>query len=145
MEKDSQWEKQIISSVPQMYQRTTKSFLRYLKEHGVEWNDDGSISINKRIYPGSNIIDIINHTLRYRKKTPHPPAGTIPLMQHLKHINAPQEYVGNKSLWEKVSAQTPATPPHTPAAPHIYRSFTSKEKRKAHTQGVDKIKKWIKL
>lgn len=142
-DKDITWENQIMSSVPQIYQRTTKSFLKYLKQNGVEWNDDGSISINKRIYPGSNIIDIVNHTLRQRKKTPYPPMGAIPLIQHLKQINVPLEYIGNKSLWESV-ANTPTTPPDTPREDPIYNKFPTKKARQTKTQAKEKIKRWLK-
>lgn len=137
--KENVWHDQIVSSVPQIYKRTTKSFLNYLKNNGGTWKDDGSISIQNKMYPGSNIIDIVNHSMRFRKNAPTP-QGSIPLMQYLKKINVPKEFIGNQYLWDSARVETPPTPPHTP---YLYKKGKGSSKRSAKVAAADKIKKWI--
>ena len=46
----------------------------------------------------SNIVDLINDTVRGRKKSE--PSGWQTFAQNLKESNVPRDYMGNKKRWE---------------------------------------------
>lgn len=127
----------VLKSIPKMYRRSTENLLDYLQNNSVTWRDDGSIKIQERVYPGSNIIDIANHLARYRINRENP-KGTRELIEYLKGVNTPNELIGNKEVW--LEQHTPITPPtssvkQTPKA--------RKSKRAASVKAVDTVKGWL--
>ena len=147
---DSEWYQRILNSVPKKYHHKTDSLLRYMKNNNVLWNKDGNILINNEITPGSNITDIINHTVRARKVKETPP-GTKALVKYLKTIKAPPDIIGNKRLWDVHDSErllSPPTPPQTPLNTRHYKISTSGKKRgnrrQASVQAQQQIKRWIK-
>ena len=134
-----------MASVPSMFRTKATSFLRYLKNNQVHWTNDGSVMIQDRVIPGSNIIDIVNGAVRDRRNVGLP-TGSVPLVRYLKGTNVPREIIGSKKLWHSTSRETgpptqplleplvePLTPPSTPLKP------TKKRKKNSQTK---RIKSW---
>lgn len=127
----------ILRSMPKMYQRSTENFLEYLTNNSVSWRDDGSLKIQDRVFPGSNIIDIANHLARHRMNRDNP-TGTRELIEYLKGINTPNEIIGNKQVW--LEHQTPITPPTSSIKQPPKKG---KSKRKAAIHAADTVKGWL--
>ena len=132
-------EEDTVASVPSMFRTKATSFLRYLKNNQVHWTDDGSVMIQDRVIPGSNIIDIVNGAVRDRRKVGLP-TGSVPLVRYLKGTNVPREIIGSKKLWHATSRETQATPATQPLTPPSTPPKPTK-KREKNTQ-AKRIKSW---
>lgn len=67
----------------------------------IYWNDDGTVVINHKVIPGSNISDLINDTLRELKRPR--PKGWEQLAMVLKDIKLPLMCIGNKQTLQYIN------------------------------------------
>lgn len=88
----------ILQSVPKTMQRKASLLLDMLKDNNnLTWNNQGVVTYKGTQIPGSNIIDLINDTLRQRKGVQ--PKGWETFSKVLNETNVPQEVVGNLARW----------------------------------------------
>ena len=89
----------ILQSVPKTMQRKAGLLLNMLKDNdNLSWNNQGVVTYKGTQIPGSNIIDLINDTLRQRKGVE--PKGWETFSKALNETNVPQEVVGNVVRWK---------------------------------------------
>lgn len=67
----------------------------------IGWDENGVVTINKEVIPGSNISDLIGDTLRPLKR--EKPIGWQKFAKALKHINFPLSSIGNPQTVEYIS------------------------------------------
>lgn len=86
---------QIVETFTKTYKKDARNFLKVLegKKDLISWGDDGVVYIYKEKIPHSNIIDLLHDVIRVRKSIQ--PPGWKQLMQLLKEINIPNEFVTN--------------------------------------------------
>ena len=65
-EKKDDMESDIIDNVPASMKSRARQLVRKLKsdQHIVGWNDQGHMMFKGRVIPGTNIIDLVNNSLR---------------------------------------------------------------------------------
>lgn len=96
--------RKIISAVPAKFNAKAKLLMGMLSEASTRltWNNDGAISLDGVPVPGTNIVDLVNHTMRNRKT--FDPVGRVPFARFLHALNVPREYVGNENFWKDIRA-----------------------------------------
>lgn len=88
----------IIESVPPAMRRRAKLLLDMLQDHpNLSWDEHGTVIMNEKPLEGTNIIDLVNDTIRQRKQ--FEPKGWQTFSKALKDVNVPQDIVGNKKRW----------------------------------------------
>ena len=62
-------EREVMKSVPKIYQAGARQLLDKIKEHQdvLHWNDKGELLYETKPIPGSHLVDLVNDTLRHRK------------------------------------------------------------------------------
>ena len=92
-------EREIYDSVPKSMQRKAKLLIDKIKSRSdIRWNDKGELVYKRKVVPGSNIVDLVNDTMRKRKR--FQPTGWEVFATGLKEANVPQELVGNPRQWD---------------------------------------------
>ena len=90
---------QILQSVPKTMQRKAELLLGMIKNNNnLTWDEQGVVSYKGKRIHGSNIIDLINDTIRQRKGVE--PRGWKTFSKALHESNIPQEVIGNASRWK---------------------------------------------
>lgn len=93
----------IIKNVPPGFQARARQLVKHLRLDGkVQWTANGSVSIDGVRIRGGNIVDLVNHALRDRKR--QPPAGLDQFAVALRSASVPQEFIGNSRVWRAVIA-----------------------------------------
>ncbi|KAJ8677116.1 hypothetical protein QAD02_012903 [Eretmocerus hayati] len=99
----------IINSVPNTYRWKCEQLLRCLhgcgQEH-ISWDDSGTVRINGTAIPDSNIVDLVNLAVRWRKS--YSAVGEQEFANFLQKSTIPREFIGNTSLLNDGS-DTPLT------------------------------------
>lgn len=87
--------KHILSLVPKTYIRKGERLLYLISSNKskINWDDDGTVTIDKDKISGSNIVDLINDCLRPLKR--NDPIGWEKFAKALKDIKTPLIYIGN--------------------------------------------------
>ena len=89
----------ILESVPLSYRRKAEQLLSWLEKNSkITWDEEGRVKVYGKPIANSNIVDLINNTVRGRKKSE--PSGWQTFAQNLKESNVPRDYVGNKKRWD---------------------------------------------
>lgn len=95
----------ILQSVPKTMQRKAELLLNMIKDNdNITWNEHGVVSYKGKRIAGSNIIDLINDSLRQRKGIE--PRGWETFTKALYESNVPQEVVGNQARWRWMQKHT---------------------------------------
>lgn len=92
----------IIDSVPQTYRHKAKALVSYLRNspgavQRVTWDQEGRVTIDGKLVPDSNIVDLINDAIRSRKE--FQAEGRRQFIETLRAISIPREFIGNAALW----------------------------------------------
>lgn len=92
----------IILSVPQTFKKKTELLLQLLDsphaEQRIAWDRRGEVTIDDKVLPRSNIIDLINDTIRLRKNIQS--RGREYFSWFLRDIGVPAEIFGNAELYK---------------------------------------------
>ena len=89
---------QILQSVPKTMKRKAELLLSMIKDNNnLTWDEQGVVSYKGVRIHGSNIIDLINDTIRQRKGTE--PRGWKTFSKALHESNIPREVIGNSNRW----------------------------------------------
>jgi hypothetical protein len=90
----------ILEGVPEKKIHQARLLLDFIhKQHNIEIEENGELTINGNREYGSNIIDLIHDFVRERKTNLVPVGGKV-LAKTLKSANMPLEYIGNKNRLE---------------------------------------------
>ena len=68
---------------------------------GVVWNNVGAVTIDGVLVPGANIIDLINDTMRDRKRIL--PVGHLQFAAALRNAAIPREFIDSIRVWREVT------------------------------------------
>jgi hypothetical protein len=89
----------VIKSVPQTLQKKATLLIDQIRDHPhMTWNEQGHLVYKGEVVPYSNIVDLVNDTLRKRIK--FTPTGWEVFARGLNEINIPQDLVGNADRWK---------------------------------------------
>ena len=90
-------ESDIIDSVPATMKSRARQLVRKLKSNQliVGWNDQGHMIFKGKVFPGANITDLVNDSLRQRKN--FNPEGWELFSKALGHLNVPKVVVRNEN------------------------------------------------
>ena len=87
---------QILESVPKTLKRKARLLMDNLKNNDVmTWNKNGELVYDGNVVKGSNIIDLVNDTLRGKKG--FTPLGFQYFVRGLAQANAPESLIGNEA------------------------------------------------
>lgn len=96
----SKTEKRVLDAVPKTMRKKTKLLLDHIKEMSdISWNEQGEITVGGQTLKGSNLTDLVNDVLRYRKHR-EDPYGWEVFAAALKRANVPRELIGHSRRWE---------------------------------------------
>lgn len=86
---------EIVDSFPKSYKSDARNLLRSMERRSdlITWDKNGTVFVKNDKIPHSNIIDITHDIVRSRK--PVQPTGWDQVMQVLRDINIPTQYIGN--------------------------------------------------
>lgn len=95
--------KQILRLIPKTYAKKGEQLLNLisLSNNKIQWNDDGTVLIDNEKITGSNILDLINDSLRPLKRSD--PIGWEKFAKALKDIKIPITYIGNPKRSEYIN------------------------------------------
>ena len=84
----------ILNTIPKKFHKQAGNLLNFISTtNKIKWGDDGLVSIDDVPIKGSNIVDLINDTLRNRKT--FQPHGWQNFSTALHDMNVPSELIGN--------------------------------------------------
>lgn len=110
----------IISGVSKKFRPEAGRLLQHIQSATggtrLHWDSTGIVRIDGVTIPGSNIIDLMNDALRHRQTIKA--TGRELFAQFLRDINAPREFVQNRSFWTSTPLRE-ASATATPASPRI--------------------------
>ena len=87
---------QIFESVTKTLQRKAELLLVYLINNDVmAWNESGELVYDGNVIKGSNMVDLVNDTLKSRKN--FVPYGFQHFMRGLAKSNVPESIIGNEA------------------------------------------------
>ena len=70
IERDESDDGLIIDTLPPTKRDTAANLLKYMRKHGISWNDSGQISILDKALEDSNITDVVHSLVRQRPTKP---------------------------------------------------------------------------
>uniref|UniRef100_A0A2A4IZU0 Uncharacterized protein n=1 Tax=Heliothis virescens TaxID=7102 RepID=A0A2A4IZU0_HELVI len=92
---------QILSLIPKTYNKKGQLLLNFVGKSKIHWDNEGVVIIDNEKIPGSNIVDLINDTLRPLKRSD--PIGWDRFAKALKDIKVPLTYIGNPKRCEFIT------------------------------------------
>lgn len=97
----------VISTVPRNFKTKAAGLLNHLLASGVvDWNEKYELVFQNKVITGTNIIDLVNDTLRNRKSVA-PPSGRTIFAKALSQVHTPQEFIGNDDVKALADEQNP--------------------------------------
>ena len=94
----------ILENVPLSYRLKAEQLLSWIENNSkITWDEKGRVKVYGKPIANLNIVDLINDTVRGRKKSE--PSGWQTFAQNLKESNVPRDYVGNKKRWEYMNEE----------------------------------------
>ena len=79
------------TTLPRTYRKKGNIVLDYLeRSDDISWSPSGQVIIKGEVIPGSNIIELLHHKIRYRRKPSSPPTGFDKFEQLLNTLNLPE-------------------------------------------------------
>ena len=101
-----------LSIIPTAYRNRAKNLITHLRDHSnASWNERNELVVNDTPVSGSNIVDLLDDTVR-AKRGPIP-RGAEDFRKILEDSNVPQSLIGNKRFGKTVDSAF-ETPPSTP-------------------------------
>ena len=131
-------EKDILESVPATMKLRALQLVKKLKANKdvVGWNDHGQMVFEGRTIPGTNVIDLINDTLRQRKNVN--PAGWQLFAKALGRLNVPERIIRNEErpnmvkAYRNKSTDTPLTLSQLPLVTGRVKTKTKRARKKPY-------------
>eukprot|EP00916_Digyalum_oweni_P008691 GHVL01014498.1.p2 GENE.GHVL01014498.1~~GHVL01014498.1.p2 ORF type:complete len:253 (+),score=46.48 GHVL01014498.1:1174-1932(+) len=96
----SRVEKRVLESVPKTLKKKAQLLLDITKDSSdIKWNEQGQLVYQGQTVAGTNMADLVNDALRYRKNAPDPQGWEV-FARGLKAVNIPRELIGHTGRWE---------------------------------------------
>ena len=133
-------ETDIMDSVPATMKSRARQLIKKLKSNKdlVGWNEQGQMVFKGRSVPSTNIVDLVNDSLRQRKN--FNPDGWELFSKVLGHLNVPEGIVRNENRLGIVREyKTKGIPQNLPTTPRVQQ-----EKRKNRRDNINSPYKWLK-
>mgnify|MGYP001552780171 CR=1 FL=1 len=93
----------IIESVPKTMREKARWLVHRMKKSAdIGWNNEGELVVDGTPVKGSHIVDLVNQTLRKRKRVKQL-TGEDAYLQGLRRLHIPQEVVGNPDMWQRLT------------------------------------------
>lgn len=88
----------IVNNVPKSFRHKTKLFIDFLRQtNAVTWDNTGRVSVEGKVIPGANIVDIVNDVARSRRN--FYAIGRDVVSRALRNVNIPRSLIGNEDFW----------------------------------------------
>uniref|UniRef100_A0A6V7JJ81 Uncharacterized protein n=1 Tax=Bracon brevicornis TaxID=1563983 RepID=A0A6V7JJ81_9HYME len=91
-------EELIINGLPKMFKGRGSGLLKFMKNTDstkrLTWNSQEEVILDGKKIDGSNIVDLVNDGVRFRKT--FNPEGRVNFTRYLKSIKAPRDFAGNR-------------------------------------------------
>jgi hypothetical protein len=113
-------ETDIMDSVPATMKSSARQLIKKLKSNKdlIGWNEQGQMVFKGRSVPTTNIVDLVNDSLRQRKN--FNPSGWELFSKVLGHLNVPEGIVRNENRLGIVREyKTKGIPEHLPSTPRV--------------------------
>ena len=98
------------------------------KSDVITWDKTGQVKIEGETIPNSNISDLVNDAMRFRKD--FNPTGAKTFFQALSKLNVPKDLVRNQNQWKQLNdtldVSTPKISDRYPAV-RLLESYKGKE------------------
>ena len=133
-------ETDIMDSVPATMKSRARQLIKKLKSNKdlVGWNEQGQMVFKGRSVPSTNIVDLVNDSLRQRKNF-NPDSWEL-FSKVLGHLNVPEGIVRNENRLGIVREyKTKGIPENLPTTPRVQQ-----EKRKKRRDNISSPYKWLK-
>lgn len=115
----------MLQGVPKAKRSQATLLAQYINDmSSVKINQQGEVTINGNLVPGSHILDLIHDFSRERRRG-QPAVGADLLAVALKQENVPREFIGNPDRMKLI------TLPIKPTTPASYQSVASSSSKKA--------------
>ena len=130
----------ILESIPATMKSRALQLVKKLKANKdiVGWNDHGQMIFEGRTIPGTNVIDLVNDSLRQRKN--FNPAGWQLFAKALRCMNMPEGIIRNEERLNMVKEYR-TKPSDTPQTSSPFPTVTGKVKTRAK-RGRKNSYKW---
>lgn len=133
----------ILKSVPKTFHRRAKLLLDKLKQNDVmTWNKNDELIYRGNLVKGSNIVDLVNDTLR--EKRGFNPLGWQYFARGLAKSNAPESIIGNESRRDVIRQIKQSDESEKRLLPSLIGIETTPKKRKTVLPTPKKPKKRIR-
>ncbi|CAK1578196.1 unnamed protein product [Parnassius mnemosyne] len=134
---------QILSLIPKTYHKKGQLLLNLVEtsKSKIHWDNEGTVIIDSEKIPGSNIVDLINDSLRPLKRSD--PVGWVRFAEALKDIKVPLTYIGNPRRCEFIN-QLQAKDLNKPSEIEVQEFSTPVSRDKKSTTKIRKGLEWEK-
>ena len=101
---------EIVETFSKTYRSNARNLLRFMKREGslISWDSGYSVYINGEKIKDSNLVDILNCIVKVRVRDYKPP-GWHEVLNALKAMNVPKDYVNNIRALKEINAEYRAT------------------------------------
>ena len=124
-------EHDVLQTVLKTMKSRAERLLQRIKSHpDITWNPRGEIEYQGQLIENSNLTDLVNDVLRKRRVTGEPIEWKT-FAAALRHLNVPQNLVGNPDRWRFIREKRPeeSSPMQTPPPQPRNVSLSSLKKR----------------
>lgn len=121
---------EILDLIPKTYAKKAVLLMNLLSsnENKIKWDNDGTVIIDNKKIDGSNIVDLVNDSLRPLKKSD--PVGWETFAKALKDIRVPLTYIGNPKRCEFISGMQSQLNFSTPEEESFYTPTSDKQNKR---------------
>ena len=130
MQPSDEIETDMMDSVPATMKSRARQLIKKLKSNKdlIDWNEQGQMVFKGRSVPSTNIVDLVNDSLRQRKN--FNPDGWELFSKVLGHLNVPEGIVRNENRLGIVREyKTKGIPEHLPTTPQVQQEKRGKTQR----------------
>ncbi|XP_054259379.1 probable basic-leucine zipper transcription factor D [Macrosteles quadrilineatus] len=96
---------EIVDTFSKTYKPDVRNLLRFIVREGsvINWDKDFAVYVRNEKIPDSNIVDILHCIVRVRM-VDYMPAGWYEVMNALRDMNVPKEYINNSTALQYLGA-----------------------------------------
>lgn len=101
---------EIVETFSKTYRTNARNILRFMKRDGslISWDSEYSVYVNGVKIKDSNLVDILNCIVKVRVRDYKPP-GWVEVLNALKAMNVPKDYITNIRALKVLNAEYRAT------------------------------------
>ena len=136
----------IVDNIPKTIRPRAVALLNRLKARPdvISWDETGTVSLNGKSIPHSNISDLISDAVRGRKR--FNPNGSKEFFRVLSKINMPRDIVRNEDRWKQVEVDSSPGKDVTDGSPEVQspsKYFQTLMKRHEEQKQSPSQRRWL--